>query len=650
MCGITGFLGSAIPRSQAFATVERMVLTLKHRGPDAAGIWVDETVGVALGHRRLAIVELSSEGAQPMVSHNGRYVLIFNGEIYNHRQLRTEILNSAGIPFRGHSDTEVLLAAIQLWGLKTALERSVGMFALALWDKAECRMSLARDRLGEKPLYYGMHAGKFLFGSELKALRVHPDWNVGIDRDALAQLLRYNYIPAPRTIYQGIYKLPPGCFIELTQNNGAWSCSEPTKWWSFQQTFLLGKQNLFQGNDEDAVDELDSLLRKTLSDQSIADVPLGAFLSGGIDSTAVVSILQSLSETSVRTFTIGYDDTKYDESQRARKIAAHLGTEHNEWIITSSDALEVIPQLPIYYDEPFADASQIPTALISRFAKEQVTVALSGDGGDEMFGGYNRHIWGPDLWSSMSRYPGQLRTILAGGVKCLSPAAWDRLFVLAKPLLPNRYVASLPGEKIHKMAAIMDSCNERELYSRLVRAWPDPVPVIGGVSGNTADSYGELWQYGEDFAHQMMALDTLTYLPDDILVKMDRAAMAASLESRIPYLDHRIVEFAASLPLHYKIRCGQGKWILRTLLERYVPRQLMNAPKSGFAIPIHEWLRGPLRDWAESLLDERRLSEEGYFDPDAIRRVWQQHLSGRRNTQYLLWSVLMFQAWLEAQE
>jgi len=646
MCGFVGVLG---PIATDAEVIRRMAVTLHHRGPDDCGEWLDPQTGVALAHQRLSIVDLSPEGRQPMLSPSGRYVIAFNGEIYNHQSIRQQLL-PLGCSFRGHSDTEVLLNAIEQWGIEPALNRSAGMFAFALFDRKQRMMTLARDRMGEKPLYYGWQGDGnqrvFLFGSELKALRQHPSWQGGVDRDALAQLLRYNYIPAPETIHPGIHKLMPGGMLRLAMScECGWNEVDSTSWWSFEDTVTHARQNPFQGDVNEAEDELDRRLRQVVGEQLMADVPVGAFLSSGIDSASVVAMMRAVSDAPVESFTIGFDNPLFDESDDAREIARHLGTNHHQWIVSPDDAMQVIPELPTIYDEPFADASQIPTTLVSRFARQQVTVSLSGDGGDELFGGYNRHFWAPSILNRMERVPFAMRRGIATGMRGISPNGWDRGFSAVDDLLPERFRVRQPGEKIHKMARLLDAADDRQLYERLVRMWDDPVPVHGGESLDIVGRNLGLWNLNATFSERMMWQDSVTYLPDDILVKVDRAAMSTSLESRVPMLDHRIAEFALSLPLQMKIENGVGKQLLRRVLYRYVPRELMEKPKSGFGLPVHEWLRGPLWNWAEELLDERRLREEGYFDAKRVRAVWQQHLSGERNNQYLLWGVLMFQGW-----
>jgi len=652
MCGFVGQLGSAFLNK---LSLRQMVSAIIHRGPDDEGIWMDQSAGIGIAHRRLSIVDLSPEGHQPMVSHSGRYVIAFNGEIYNFRLIRGD-LQRLGRPFHGHSDTEVLLSAIEQWGLEEALSRSVGMFAFALFDKKERSLTLVRDRMGEKPLYYGWQgSGRervFLFGSELKALRNHPSWQGGVDRDSVAQLLRYNYIPAPQTIHPDIYKLQSGMMVQFSRMGAdsdpvarQWKEVAHKPWWSFAERVTNAHCYPFQGSEEDAVEYLDSLMREVIQEHSLADVPVGAFLSGGIDSTSVVALMQSLGNSPVEAFTIGYDNASYDESKDAKRIANHLGANYHQWIVTPQDAMDVIPELPSIYDEPFADASQIPTTLISQFAQQHVSVSLSGDGGDELFGGYNRHYWAPEIRKKMDRIPEPVRKGIAAGVKMISPTVWDQLIGTAGSIFPSRFALHHPGEKVHKIARLMSTEGVRDLYGALVRAWEEPVPVIGGHSMDSVEQFESLWSKQGEFSEWMMWMDSLIYLPDDILVKVDRASMSTGLECRVPILDHRIVDFSLSLPLKMKVRNRQGKHVLRRVVDRYVPRELMERPKSGFGLPIHEWLRGPLRGWAEELLSEHRLKDEGLFDASMVRAVWDEHLQGKKNNQYLLWGVLMYQQW-----
>ena len=644
MCGIVGFIaGSAASGAELRETVSTMRDVLHHRGPDDLGAWVDEHVGVAMGHARLSIIDLSEHGHQPMHSKSGRYVAVYNGEIYNFIELQSQLKRS-GFRFEGHSDTEVLLAAVETWGLDTALQRFSGMFALALWDKIEHKLYLARDRIGEKPLYYGWQGNAFLFGSELKALRLYPQWQGEINRDALALYMRHNCIPAPYSIYKGVHKLVPGTVLCLSPKNPSGHCPEPVAFWSVKDVVERGVSNPFQHTDEEATRQLESLLRETIREKMVADVPLGAFLSGGIDSSLVVALMQAESSQEVKTFSIGFHEAGYNEAQYAKAVAEHLGTDHTELYVTSDEARSVIPLLPGMYDEPFADSSQIPTYLVSKMTRGHVSVALSGDGGDELFGGYNRYFHGRQIWQGLGWIPPGVRGGVASLLTSLPPGQWDRLL---GRLLPH----GTPGDKLYKLADMLASTSPEDMYYRLVSHWRQPEDmVIGATEPITILTDQKKWPQLNDFATRMMFLDSVSYLPDDILVKLDRASMAVSLESRVPFLDHRVVEFAWKLPLHQKLRGGVGKWILRQILYRHVPQKLIERPKMGFGIPVDAWLRGPLREWAEDLLSERRIREEGFFDPTPIRQKWQEHLSGRRNWQYLLWDVLMFQAWKEKWE
>jgi asparagine synthase (glutamine-hydrolysing) len=646
MCGITGFVGGRFDNGgqEARATLGRMTGAIAYRGPDSAGAWLEPEHKVALGHRRLAILDLSPAGEQPMTSPSGRFVTVYNGEIYNHMELRERLPG----PWRGHSDTETLLAAIEAWGVEEALKHCVGMFALALWDRQEKALILARDRLGEKPLYYGWQGAgpdsAFLFGSELKALARHPAFRREVDRQALALFTRFNYVPAPHSIYAGISKLPPGTFLTLRADDRTPAI---TPYWSAAEVAAAGAAAPLDIGPEEATDELERLLSRTVSQQMLSDVPLGAFLSGGIDSSTVVALMQAQSSRPVKTFSIGYDDPAYNEAEHAAAVARHLGTDHTELYLQPGDALAAIPSLPSVYDEPFADASQVPTLLVSRLARQKVTVALSGDGGDEVFAGYNRYHLAARNWGRISKVPRPLRRVAAKGLEALSPEQWSKVAGALAPILPAS-LRGASGEKVHKAARGLASASADELYQGLVSSWRDPgAVVIGGSEPATLgpDVLARLGGLGT--CERMMALDMLTYLPDDILTKVDRAAMSVSLETRVPLLDHRVIEYAWQLPLDLKLRGGESKWVLRQLLYRHVPRALIERPKMGFGIPIHAWLRGPLKGWAEELISERRLTGEGYFRPEPIRAAWEAHQSGRANLQYQLWGILMFQAWLE---
>jgi asparagine synthase (glutamine-hydrolysing) len=654
MCGFAGFLGGSgfLEPGSAEALLGRMNGAITHRGPDGDGAWVDPEARIALGHRRLAILDLSPAGAQPMASVTGRYVIIYNGELYNHLDLRAELEAEGNAPeWRGHSDTETFLAAVECWGFEKALKRSIGMFALALWDKRERHLILARDRVGEKPLYYGWHGeganATFLFGSELKALARHPSFERDVDRGALSLFMRHNCVPAPYSIYRNIGKLMPGTFAMVSLDR-----REPVveTYWSLPEVAKAGVRNQLDCGPDEAIGELERLLNHAVGQQMISDVPLGAFLSGGVDSSTIVALMQAQSSRPVKTFSIGNQAEAYDEARFAKEVARHLGTDHTELYVSHDDALAVIPRLPALYDEPFADSSQIPVFLVSQLARQQVTVALSGDAGDELFCGYNRYTATSAYWRSIARVPRPLRKLGARAIRGLSPASWDRIGSALRPVLPKRAGALIAGDKLHKSAGILASRSVAEMYGGLVSHWTDPGAVVidgeeppSQLTGNAPDLTGL------SDVERMMALDLLTYLPDDILVKVDRAAMAVSLETRVPFLDPRVIDFAWRLPFEFKLRDGQSKWALRQVLYRHVPRELIERPKQGFGIPIGAWLRGPLRDWAEALLDEKRLREEGYFRPDPIRAAWADHLSGRTTKEHHLWDVLMFQAWLEAE-
>ena len=647
MCGITGFLsaGQWNAAPTAHSLLQNMSASIATRGPDAYGAWHDQA-GIALAHRRLSVLDLSPTGAQPMHSACGRYVITFNGEIYNHLELRQE-LNST---WRGRSDTETLLAAFSAWGIRATIERCIGMFAFALWDKAERVLLLGRDRLGEKPLYYGWQGQgadtSFLFGSELQALQAHPAFVADIDRNALCLLLRHCYIPAPHSIYQGIYKLPPAHLLTVSLAQ-----REPVleQYWSLPHSAEQGVAHPFTGSATEAVDALETLLKTAVRQQMVADVPLGAFLSGGIDSSTVVALMQAQSERPVQTFTIGFHEQEYNEALHAKAVAQHLGTQHTELYVTPQQALEVIPKLPQMYSEPFADSSQIPTFLVAQLARQQVTVALSGDAGDELFCGYNRYTLARNVWNKAGRLPPIVRKLGAAGIRLLPVAAWNALLKPVQPLLPRSLRRASIGDKLHKGAGVLGARNTDELYLGFITHWQPSELVIGAEEPFTVLRGAPLALHGLDAVQRMMALDAITYLPDDILVKTDRAAMAVSLEGRVPFLDHRVVEFAWRLPQQLKLRDGVGKWALRQVLYRHVPKELIERPKMGFGVPIDSWLRGPLRDWAEDLLDENLLRQQGYLQPAPIRQKWAEHLSGQRNWQYHLWDVLMFQAWLAAQ-
>lgn len=634
MCGIVGFFQpSGFNESDSTPILENMSRTLFHRGPDDAGTWMDGVRGIALAHRRLSIVDLSPAGHQPMVSESGRFVLVFNGEIYNHLHIR-KCLEQSGhqTKWRGHSDTETLLAAIDLWGLDRALKQTVGMFALALWDRQDLTLELARDRIGEKPLYYGWQGNFLLFGSELKALRAHPAFNNQVDRLALPLYFRHGYIPAPWSIWRGIHKLPPGCWLRLCADHKH-ILPKPTPYWSMTSTVVQRQANPFIGTEVEAINGLEQLLLSSISGQQLADVPVGAFLSGGIDSTTVVAIMQAQSNRKVKTFTIGFAEAGYNEANHAMAVAKHLGTDHTELYVSAQASLDMIPRMPELYDEPFGDSSAIPTYLVSHLAREHVTVALSGDGGDELFGGYSRYSSFQSWHRRTKLLPSYARRTIA------------TMLESSVPLLRSEQ----SRRRIAMLASVLQADTPAQRYLALNGHW---LPVDELCRDTAEASY---W-FNNPVSNMLlnepldapMLADAMTYLPDDILVKVDRAAMAVSLETRVPLLDHRLIEWAWSLPQRFKSRGAHHKWILRQLLYRYVPKELMERPKMGFGVPIGSWLRGPLREWAETLLSEQRIQQDGFLNSEAIQRKWQQHITGQHNWEYHLWDVLMFQAWLDS--
>ena len=644
MCGLTGCWSYAGATDPEQSDIEAMCAAIEHRGPDDEGTWSDTSTRIALGFRRLAILDLSPAGHQPMASASGRYIVVFNGEIYNFATIRAELGDT--VEWRGHSDTEVLLAAIERWGLRTAVERCAGMFAIALWDRQDRVLHLVRDRLGEKPLYYGSFGGTLLFGSELKALRAHPAWQGTIDRSALSLYLRHNYVPAPYSIYQGVRKVVPGTIVTFRDPAAD---PEITAYWSALDVAERGVRDPLRGGDTDSVAQLESIMRRVIRDEMVADVPLGAFLSGGVDSSALVAIMQADSTQPVRTFTIGFDEDAHNEAPHAQAVATHLGTDHTELYVTPRDAMDVIPRLPVIYDEPFADSSQIPTYLVAQLARQHVTVSLSGEGGDELFAGYNRYFWGERLWRQLDRVPRAARSIVGRALLGVSPAAWDSAFEGASPILPKRFRTATPGGKVHKVAAYMSADTPDALYRGLMTHWRDPESMTHAPEPETVLTSTRGMPSFDGVVNRMRYFDLVSELPDDILMKVDRATMAVSLESRAPFLHPDIVEFAWRIPPSQQVRDGQGKWLLRQVLYKYVPRELIERPKMGFGVPIADWLRGPLRDWAEALIDENRLRREGYLEPEPIRRAWSDHQSGATDSSHLLWGVLMFQAWLEAQ-
>jgi asparagine synthase (glutamine-hydrolysing) len=616
---------------------------IAHRGPDDAGVWSDAASGVALGFRRLAIIDLSPAGHQPMHSASRRFTMVFNGEVYNFLAIRDELERAGLAPsWRGHSDTEIILAAFEAWGLDEAVKRFVGMFAFALWDSHERRLHLVRDRMGVKPLYYSAANGAVLFGSELKAMTVAPECPTTISRDALGLYTRFAYVPAPYTIYEDVWKVPPGTIVTFDGDHHR----TEREYWSVRDVIERAMTDRFAGSDADAIEELDRIAREAVRLRMISDVPLGVFLSGGIDSSLVTALMQAQSSSPVKTFTIGFREAEYDEAHHAAAVAKHLGTDHTELYVTPSDARDVIPLLPSIYDEPFADSSQIPTYLVSKLARQHVTVSLSGDGGDEFFAGYHRYFLGRKLWDKAGSLPRFARPAAAAAMRAIPIAAWNKLLSPAHRFVPRPLRRERAGERIHKLAAAMTTADPDSLYREVVSQWRGL--VSGARELPIAITERAAWPRIGDYVERMMYFDQVSYLPDDILVKVDRASMAVSLEAREPLLDHRLIEFAWRLPLSMKLREGGGKWILKKLLARYVPQALIDRPKMGFGLPIDHWLRGPLRDWAESLLGEKRLREDGFFDVPAVREKWTEHASGRGEWQQYLWTVMMFQAWLDA--
>jgi asparagine synthase (glutamine-hydrolysing) len=645
MCGIAGVLGD---RRIEARTLTRMARAIAHRGPDDEGVWLDAEAGIGFAHRRLAILDPSPAGHQPMLSASGRYVLNYNGEIYNHLDLRRELEAAAKAPdWRSGSDTETLLAGFEAWGTEGTFKRASGMFALALWDRSNRTLTLVRDRLGEKPLYYGRPdgiRGAFLFASEFKAMRQYPGFDPDVDRRALAEFLRFNNVPAPLSIYRGISKLPAGSMLTLREDG------EPamTSYWSGADVAADGAADPLALDDERAADELERILEGAIGRQMLSDVPLGAFLSGGVDSSTIVAVMQKLSSKPVKTFTVGFDAGGFDEAPHAGAVARHLGTEHHELTVSAAEARDVIPSLPDMYDEPFADSSQIPTHLISALARRHVTVALSGDGGDELFGGYDRYRFAAGLWPKLARVPRPMRKALGRAATVVPAAAWTRLGDSAASVLPQSLRLRRLGEKVHKGAPMLSNHSLEDLYRQMRTHWPDSETLVIGAPTEQPPRVNPTLS-GLGAVERMMAEDMLGYLPDDILVKVDRAAMAVSLETRVPLLDPEVVSFAWRLPLNLKIRGGTTKWLLRQVLYRHVPAQLIERPKTGFTVPLASWLRGPLRDWGEALLDSKMLNEDGYFHPAPIRGAWDSLLRGDDGQQFKLWTVLMFQSWRHAQ-
>jgi asparagine synthase (glutamine-hydrolysing) len=649
MCGIAGYLGGDFTNTSLNKSILiSMADQLKMRGPDSSGIWLDASSEIGFAHRRLAIVDLSTAGHQPMDSQSGRYSITYNGEIYNSVQIRNELTKAGLEPkWRGHSDTETILAGFDAFGIESTIKRVKGMFAIAIWDREHQELSLVRDRVGEKPLYYGWQGlgskRTFLFGSELKALKRHPSFVNNIDRSALALYMRYCYVPTPYSIYEGIKKLEPGTILTVSLKQNAYRSK---KYWDALDVVTAGAKNPFNESKNEITNNLDDILKKTISQQMMADVPLGAFLSGGIDSSVVTALMQTQSSSPVKTFTIGFEETGFNEAEFAKSVAEHLKTDHTELYVSSENAFNVIPNLPKLYCEPFSDSSQIPTFLVCSLAKEAVTVSLSGDGGDELFCGYNRYIFADKLWKALGLIPGRGRKLIGSAIENVSSRTWNKAFSIIDWMTPRKINGISWGDKLKKGAGVIGSENLNELYMQLVSNWQDPSSVVIGSSEYPGRFSTDNFLLSElDDITKMMAVDMLSYLPDDILVKVDRAAMGVSLETRVPFLDQDVFEFASKTPLNMKLKNGVGKSILRDLLYRYVPKDLIERPKMGFGVPVGVWLKGPLRDWAEILLDESRLEQQGFFRVDIIRSMWSEHIAGTRNWQSQLWAVLMFQAW-----
>lgn len=643
MCGIFGFWGDGFLLGASPESITAIMGgAIAQRGPDSWGLWQDKCCALGLGHRRLAIMDLSSEGHQPMVSLSGRWVVTYNGEIYNFEEIRREINVLGCVPWRGHSDTEVILAAIEQWGIRGALSRFVGMFALAIWDRDEQRLHLVRDRLGIKPIYYGWWKGALLFASTPAAIAAIPGFDAAIDRGALSRYLRHGCLPGTDSIYEGFERVEPGVMLSF---DGASERPRHERFWDARE---FARADVASRRPEQWLDDLEATLSLAVRQRMIADVPLGAFLSGGIDSSLVVALMCEHSSKPTKTFSIGFEDAAYDESSHARAVAEHLGTDHHEMIVGPAHVVDAIASLPDFYGEPFADSSQIPTLLVSKLARSQVTVTLSGDGGDELFAGYNRHVFLPRIWSALEPVPRPMRALAGRSIMQFSSHTWDKLFSLLNKLSSGVIPVRLPGDKLHKLARVMRARDVRDAYAELCSIWPDPEPLVIGARGLSRSPWGApAMDEVDDLVAWLCLADLLGYMPDDVLTKVDRASMAVSLEARVPLLDHRVVELALGMPTSLKLRGGNSKWPLRQLLHRRVPSALFERPKMGFGIPLHDWLRGPLRPWAEALLDASRLRCEGYLEPGPVRRLWEAHLANEVNAQHRLWGVLMFQSWLE---
>lgn len=641
MCGFAGFLDltGTLGSDQLALVATDMALAIEHRGPDDRSVWTDQAAGYSVAFQRLSIRDLSEAGQQPMVSTSKRYIIAFNGEVYSADRLRAR-LQSEGATFRGHSDTEVILESIDRRGLEATLPELVGMFAISLWDRDTRELTLVRDRMGIKPLYYGFGEKCFVFGSQPKCFFSAPGWSPEVDRNVLASYLRFAYVPSPSSIYAGVSQVAPGEMVCVKEGK----VTDRRTYWDFKDVARTGVSTRATFDDADAIQKLDSLLGEAVEDRLVSDVPLGAFLSGGIDSSVVAALMQKRASSPIETFSIGFAEEEFNEAIYAKAVADHLGTKHHEMYVTAQDALDVIPKIPTYYDEPFADSSQIPTYLLSKLTKDHVTVALSGDGGDELFAGYTRYQMTESMMGGLSRLPPFVLPLISTLARRTPDTVWD----LLHPMVPKKYGVSPLRTRVKKAEAILKAGAAEQAFRQIVGQWQEPDQLVkGGVEQVDALWEGELRETIPDVVERMQCIDTLTYLPDDILTKVDRASMAVSLEARVPLIDHRVVEFVWSLPKHLKVRNGETKWLLRQVLYQYVPRELIDRPKMGFGVPIDLWLRGELRDWAEHLLDEKRLEEEGIFNPRPIREKFEQHLSGEISWHYMLWTILMFQAWKE---
>lgn len=642
MCGISGFLDlKGVSSYRALKIGKAMSLAMEHRGPDGSGLWFESNSGVVFAHRRLSILDVSDAGSQPMESPSGRYVISYNGEIYNHMQLRKTLeLANQNLNWNGHSDTETIAALFDVYGVQSTLQKLVGMFAIAIWDKSNSCVILARDKMGEKPLYYGRQKNVFFFASELKSIRAHSDFVPSINRKALGLFMKYGHVPQPYCIYDNISKLPPGHYIVLNQ------FSEPVPYWSLEESFVRAKNITGNISETEVLDNLEFKLSQAVASQMNSDVPLGAFLSGGIDSSLIASLMQEKSASPIKTFSIGFDEPQFNEAPFAKSVAAHIGTDHQELYLSGKDSLDVVPQLSKIYDEPFADSSQIPTFLLSKLSRDYVTVALTGDGGDELFGGYNRHVVGSSIWSKLAKVPLSVRVSLSDKLLSLNLNKFDEILAPLFSMLPAKFSYNNLGEKLYKLSIVCRAKSKEDFYDTLTSCWKNPAELVLfeqelSVILNSAKKFPQHLSIEEG----MMYLDTENYLPNDILVKVDRAAMAVSLETRIPFLDAQVVEEALQMPLQYKIRHGKGKWCLRQLLNKRVPEKLTERPKMGFGAPVGSWLRGPLKDWAEQLLDRRRLEHANYLNADIVRNTWKQHKSMGLDQQHQLWSVLVFESW-----